>query len=251
MLGYNVNKRKGRAEMKKITTFCAIAAIAALTPCYTFAQDLKILLNGTPLQFDTQPQIINGRTMVPLRAIFEALGATVSWEPATSKITATKDETRLELTLNSEQAKVNDKAVILDAPAVSINGRTLVPLRFISENMNMNVLWDGDTSTIIINAPVLTSKYGRIEEIYSDGGSLFMRIDTGTPYKRSTTEDGQDVYIVPLTDRSPLKVGQRITIVGEVGENISYISKYGIKCTFPSFKMQTYSTTPPIGQRGQ
>ena len=112
--------------------------------------DIKVLLDGTPLTFDVPPQIINGRTMVPLRAIFEALGAEVNWDGATQTVTGTKDGTVVKLTIGNTSPTVNGNVVTIDQPGVVISGRTMVPLRFVGESFGVTVNWDGASSTVTI-----------------------------------------------------------------------------------------------------
>ncbi|NPV90756.1 MAG: copper amine oxidase N-terminal domain-containing protein [Firmicutes bacterium] len=94
--------------------------------------------------------------MVPMRVIFEALGATVQWDDATKTVTATKDATVIKLTIGSETAYKNDESVSLDAPGMIVDDRTLVPLRFVSEALGAQVAWDGATQTVSITSPAST-----------------------------------------------------------------------------------------------
>ncbi|MGE5422024.1 MAG: copper amine oxidase N-terminal domain-containing protein [Ignavibacteriales bacterium] len=110
----------------------------------------KVLLGGRTLSFDVPPSIDNGRTFVPLRAIFEALGADMAWNGASKTVTATKGTTTVVLTIGKPTATVNSKSVKLDAPAKVVSGRTLVPLRFVSESMGAGVAWDGSARIITI-----------------------------------------------------------------------------------------------------
>jgi len=111
---------------------------------------VSVILDGAPLAMDVPAQMIDGRTMVPLRAIFEALGADVDWNEATRTITATKDDTTVILTLGSTTPTVNGQTVTIDVPAASVGGRTLVPLRFVAESFGVEVNWDGATRTVTI-----------------------------------------------------------------------------------------------------
>ena len=109
------------------------------------------MINGNQLNFDVSPMLMNGRTMVPLRSIFEALGAKVFWNESNetvSGISAKGD--RVVISIGSNVATVNDKAAEIDAPPVIVNGRTLVPLRFISETFGCEVGWDANTYTVTI-----------------------------------------------------------------------------------------------------
>lgn len=106
----------------------------------------SVLLDGKSVSFDVPPEIENGRTMVPLRAIFEALGAEVNWDNSTSTAIATKDNTIVKLGTDG-RAYINGKPVTLDMPAKEVFGRILVPLRFVSEAFGCQVYWD-ETSQI-------------------------------------------------------------------------------------------------------
>ena len=106
------------------------------------AAAVTVFYNGNKIAFDQVPQIVDGRTLVPLRAIFETLGAGVNWDPATSTVTAAKDGVSVSLTVNSTKATKNGESVELDVPAQIVNGRTLVPVRFVSDCFDVNVEWD-------------------------------------------------------------------------------------------------------------
>lgn len=110
----------------------------------------NVVLDDTELTFDVPPVIENGRTLVPLRIIFESLGANVQWDQTTQTVTAIKDKTIIKLTINSDVAYKNDQSIKIDVPAKIKDGRTMVPLRFVSEAMGAYVGWDSTTETINI-----------------------------------------------------------------------------------------------------
>lgn len=112
---------------------------------------ISVMVNGEEIQFDTQdPMIIDGRTLVPVRGIFEALGAVVSWNGEIKQVTAIKDGVSIVMNIDSDKFYVNGEEKILDVPARIINDRTLVPVRAISESFGCNVEWDDTTKTVII-----------------------------------------------------------------------------------------------------
>jgi hypothetical protein len=111
---------------------------------------IKVSLNGTYLTFEQAPVNQDGRVLVPMRTIFEAMGAEVSWDGAAKKVTATFDGNTVELTIGSKIAQVNGKDTTLDVPASIINGSTMVPVRFISESLSAKVEWQKDTNTVVI-----------------------------------------------------------------------------------------------------
>ncbi|WP_199624585.1 stalk domain-containing protein [Paenibacillus alkalitolerans] len=116
------------------------------------ASSIKVVKDGTTLSFDENPQVINGRTFVPYRKLAEEIGAKVSWDDASDKVTVTKGTKTAVLTIGSKTAAVNGKSVTLDAAPITKNGRTLVPLRFISESLGLWVSWNGTSKTVAIES---------------------------------------------------------------------------------------------------
>ena len=141
----------------------ALLALAMLLPG-AFAVDLYV--DGSELQTDVPPTIQNGRTLVPLRAIFEALDAEVSWDGATRTATAAKAGTTVQVSIDDTTAYVNGQAQTLDVPAKLIGGRTMVPARFVSESLDARVLWDGPTQSVYI----ITSDHEPLVVEYLDVG---------------------------------------------------------------------------------
>ncbi|WP_161822170.1 copper amine oxidase N-terminal domain-containing protein [Sporotomaculum syntrophicum] len=117
----------------------------------TAPDGIKVKLDDQLLTFDVQPSISNGRTLVPLRGIFEALGANVSWDGAARKIIATRGDLEITLVINGA-ANINGVIAPLDEPARIVSGRTLVPLRFVSEAMQCKVDWNGAAQTVTITS---------------------------------------------------------------------------------------------------
>lgn len=112
---------------------------------------ITVYLDGIELFFDSQPVMKNQRTMVPLKKIFEAIGAPVQWDDTTRRITAEKGDQLIELTIGSDIAFVNGEKVQLDVAPFIESERTLVPLRFVSEHLGANVQWDDLHHRVIIN----------------------------------------------------------------------------------------------------
>lgn len=122
-----------------------------LPPTPPIGDGITVYVNYKPVTFDVPPVIESGRTLVPLRAIFEALGAQVEWDEATKAVTAKSGEDTVKLTIDKTQAFCNDKEVALDVPAKLVQGRTIVPLRFVSESLGAEVNWNEETQVITIN----------------------------------------------------------------------------------------------------
>lgn len=116
----------------------------------TIYPEISVKVDGDKVYFDQLPQIVNDRTLVPLRAIFEALGAEVNWDGTTRTVTGIKGETTVKLTIDSDQLYVNGTAKTIDVPATIINDRTMVPARAVSEALGCLVEWQGDIRTVKI-----------------------------------------------------------------------------------------------------
>jgi len=114
---------------------------------------ISVLVDGLPVNFDVEPTIQNGRTLVPFRAIAEALGVLVEWNDAARTVTATDGETVVQLQIGSSTAYCNGSPVYLDAPAVILGGRTLIPVRFFSESYGCAVDWDSKNRKVLITSP--------------------------------------------------------------------------------------------------
>lgn len=117
---------------------------------------IKVILNGKTIKSDVEPRIINGRTVVPLRAIFEALGAQVEWNDKIKTVIARKNSDVIAIKVGSTTAFLNSKAIELDVPATISDGRTLVPIRFVSESFGYDVKWNDASRTVSIDYPSKT-----------------------------------------------------------------------------------------------
>lgn len=113
---------------------------------------IRVFIDDKLLELeDTDPIIENSRTLVPMRAIFETLGAEVDWDGTNKTAVATKDGTTISLKIDDNIAYINDEPVELDVPARIKNSRTLVPVRFVAESLNADVTWDDASRAVIID----------------------------------------------------------------------------------------------------
>ena len=113
-------------------------------------KEITINVNGADIEFDAVPYIKNGRTMVPLRAIFESLGVRVSWDGTIKTASGVKDGVEVKITIGENVLYKNGEAIELDAVAEIINSRTMVPVRAISEAFGANVGWDDENKVVKI-----------------------------------------------------------------------------------------------------
>ncbi|MCX7842655.1 MAG: copper amine oxidase N-terminal domain-containing protein [Clostridia bacterium] len=113
--------------------------------------EIQVIYNKSMIKFDdARPVLINNRTMVPLRKIFETMGAQIEWEDSTKTVTAKKDNNVIVMQIENARAFVNGKEIVLDAAPQLVNNRTLVPLRFVGQSFGNIVEWDGTDRTVVI-----------------------------------------------------------------------------------------------------
>lgn len=126
-----------------------VLVFTSLTP--VFAENkIKLEVNGQIIKPDVEPFIENGRTLVPIRFISEALGYNVSWNEEKREVSVFNSYMDLVLKIGDKDAIVNGKLVNLDVPAKIVDSRTFVPLRFIGESFGLFVDWDNDARKVIV-----------------------------------------------------------------------------------------------------
>ncbi|WP_027399431.1 N-acetylmuramoyl-L-alanine amidase family protein [Anaerovorax odorimutans] len=142
---------------KRIILTVIVLAVLLIASCISvYAQDNSIILqiDGEKITTDVAPVIKSDRTLVPARAVFEAIGGTVYWEKEKpSDIGIEYKQKRVDLKINSNIAYVDGEKKILDVPAQLVNDRTLIPVRFVSESLKFDVEWDGKTRTVSLISP--------------------------------------------------------------------------------------------------
>ncbi len=134
--------------------------LLAFTLCFSFFAfaegEIQITVNSKPLVTDVPPEITEGRTMVPMRAVFEALGADVNWIGEEQMIIATSGTKIIVLKIGAsilnycDVSTQENKNITLDVVPVIKDGRTLIPLRAVSEALGATVDWNGETRVITI-----------------------------------------------------------------------------------------------------
>ena len=146
-----------KRNVKKITV-SLIAAMILFTFCTvpnTMAAStspITVVVDGKELDFDTEPIIANDRTLVPMRYIFNALGAEVYWDESDQTILAQKDDTTITIKIGNNIFYKNGEAIDFDVPAHLINGRTLIPVRAVAQALDSRVEWDGDLRLVSIDS---------------------------------------------------------------------------------------------------
>ncbi len=143
--------------MKKIVSFVLVIMIVFSLGTFqvSFAsEDIRIVIDGEEKIFDSMPQIISDRILVPMRGVFETLELEVGWDDTTKTAIGKNDVKEIVLKVGDADAYINGIRKTLDVPASIINSRTYVPLRFVAEALNSEVNWFGDE---------------RLVTVYSDG----------------------------------------------------------------------------------
>ncbi|WP_438445684.1 stalk domain-containing protein [Gorillibacterium sp. sgz5001074] len=125
----------------------------AVRKALTLEPIVSVRINGKDYAFDQPPVVINGSTLAPVRAIFNALGATVDWDARTETATGRKGGQTVSITIGSRTVMKGGAAVQLPVPAQLINGSTMVPARFVGEAFGGKVTWDGKSATVNIETP--------------------------------------------------------------------------------------------------
>ena len=141
---------------KKIYSVLLIfAMLFVMFPMSAYANSgISVVIDGDKLAFDVEPQLINDRTMVPMRKIFESMGASVEWDGTSYTVTAKKDGISVVMQINNNVINVNGVDVTLDVPPMIVNDRTLVPVRAVAESFDATVEWDGGSKTVVITTEI-------------------------------------------------------------------------------------------------
>lgn len=111
---------------------------------------IQVTINGEFVEFDQPPVSVDGRTLVPIRAVMEKMGGKVNWLPETSTTEIKMNDSKMHLILGSKTAFFDGDVYSLDVEPQSINNRIVLPLRFVAEKFGFDVDWDGETNTVII-----------------------------------------------------------------------------------------------------
>lgn len=188
-----------------LTVVLAFTALCSTTTLASSNPTANVVIDGEPQTFDVPAQIIDGRTMVPFRAIFEKLGAGVIWDPATLTIKAQTEYVNVEMLYGDNKARVNTTTYYMYAPPKMIDGRTMVSVRDIANILSAETEWDDSTKTVYITSPTIETVPWEKKTGY---GSLFNEFD--------------EVYYGPVVNHIPHGYGQlRDAIVGVItGEGL-------------------------------
>ena len=184
------------AAKKAVSTPVAVAKPAEAMPVFVRSASnstaaIRVLVNGDPVTFDTgEPVQFEGRVLVPMREVFEALGATVTFNKETRSLEAVRGNIKVSLRPGEQTALLNGEVHPLDNVTQVVNGATVIPLRFISEAFGARVSWNADDYDVTVNTDALLAKklpvapegydvFGSLTGIYPEARLLTVRMAGG------------------------------------------------------------------------
>ncbi len=154
----DASRFSGKHRLKAIAAFdngstLASESVVTINPP---ADEITVEISGDEVYFDQPPVVYNSRTLVPMRTIFEELGARVTWDNDTMTATGKKGDRTVKVTIGQRIMYVNNNKVILDTAPIVLSGRTLVPARAVAEGLGCNVEWDDRFNLVSIKPKVFT-----------------------------------------------------------------------------------------------
>jgi hypothetical protein len=199
---------------------------------------ISIIIDGVRLSTDQPPVMVNGRTLVPLRAIFEAFNAAIKWDQKTQTVTATKDDTTIVLKIGSKIASINNKVVNLDVPGQNLKGRTMVPTRFVSEALGQEVGWNAQTKVVTITTPASSGGSASpvsnvaVQDVSDNGDGRDLQVS----FTRSANESLVDHYRVLI-----VKAGNSLNLSSAQNTDFSNYSAVLVTGANPTIKLNPTS----------
>lgn len=198
--------------MKKIKFIFIILLLVISMSNIVFAENnIDVFVNGEEILMESSPKIEEGRTLIPIREVAEALGASVSWNQNSKSILIANQEVKIELKIDRSYAMVDDDKVILDVPPKILDEKTFIPVRFVAENLNAQVDWIERTKTIAINDKMIVGKskldYAtKFELEYLDHGNKIVKDSLGkvfllVPYGNEIPKGYDEAKLI----RTPVK----------------------------------------------
>lgn len=145
-----------------LTIFVAFSMLLSLCTAVHASENVNLVIDGSTVNCDVPPVIQNGRTLVPARVILEYFGADVQWNEAFRQVVINHKGNIIILTVDSHVINLNGEAQMIDAAPVIINGRTMVPVRFIATTFGYKVGWDEATRTVYVNSSSYTEPGGDV-----------------------------------------------------------------------------------------
>jgi len=158
---------KSKLRFKKLTLALLVVVFTSLMMATAFANGgIGVTIDGVPVEFQgQQPTLVDGRTLVPVRGVFEQLGFNVSWDGVLRQITLTRPSHTVVLTVDQATFTTNGATHTLDVAAQIINGSTMLPIRAVVESVGYELDWDGATNTVLIETNTVETLEATIFEM--------------------------------------------------------------------------------------
>lgn len=221
-------------------------------------ETISVELDAYELEFDSAPINVDGRILVPVRTIFEAMGAEVLWDGATRTVTSKLDNVVVVMMIDSLTMRINGEAITLDVAPQIINDRTMVPARYAAESFGAKVFWDGSNNTVKIftdefyerEKSVLTHKTSKVlseeSKITSDFSiSYYPEYDIKTDANDGTDFEiisSSDEYFALLSVRADVYVGPEHPMTESYAQSVADGMVGAVYGTLVSTKITTIGT---------
>ena len=185
---------------KKLAIVLAVCMVLTMGMTAFAERPVKLYVGGEIVKSDVKPRVVDGRTMLPLRATFEAIGAKISWDSDTQTVTATKGDTVITLTIGSNTMTVNGVEKELDVAAYIENGRTMVPVRACAEAFGLQVDWYGETNTVkvrkemsVLAENICPDGYWEKFEYDESGNEIYYESSRGSWWRIEYDQNGNKI----------------------------------------------------------
>ena len=208
--------------MKRKISLLLVSLITASSMCVSAYADntVTVAIDGINLDMESEPVILDGRTLVPFREVLEKMGASVNWDAGTKTVACQLDGRSVQLEIGSRTMTTSNGTVTVDVPAQIISSRTYVPLRAISEGLGVQVDWDGTTKTVIITTnKEQTDKSDTAPSAAEKSKSPLYKTES---YSNSIKSGSRE--IVPITAEYPVFAGNGRTVT-KINEYIANDAK--------------------------
>lgn len=225
-------------NMKKIISILVCTLLICTYSQCLASDQITVILDCAEVEFSQAPVIQNDRTLVPVRAIFEALGATVDWNAETKTVTSSLDNNTVVMVIDNKMITVNGTFKTLDVAPQLISGNTMVPTRAVAESFNCSVEWDAANRSVIIYSQEFLKKidtkesFSSVNKLTSDdktavsafnisyfkGYDLKTNSPDGTAFEVSTSKD--NAY-ASLSVRADIYTGNNVSLTDEYVKSVA------------------------------
>ncbi len=213
----------------KLKLFATSVLISIITSVSVFADsDINVSLNGSIIEFaDQKPIIQDGRTLVPLRGVFDAMGYEIKWLEDSKTAALIKDGVSIIIKIGSNEIKANGNSVSVDVPAQIINSRTMIPLRAVAEISNATVEWNKDERLASVtydkNAPLYADEtYNKMEVTEKE---YMQALISGIKELKEYAGEMNDLILSRVFNVGDLNIQQTNAVSGEKYDELLNIAK--------------------------